>query len=253
MKDHKYVNKFDYTMTYDLDSVLPVITIHPHYASREYFDAPSVPFEQKLDAAVMFTSNCKNAGAESRLKYYEELMKHMTVHSYGKCLHNKDEPSRGKLSLNENKRKVLSQYKWFVRDPLVSHKTFHTRLNGQTRWLRRYLAFENNIIKDYVSEKVFDGILAGTVPVYYGATTVEKLLPSPASVVKVSDFKSPKELAVFLNEVGKDKGRYEQYLRWKTESSQSQVDAFQRVIDMTGYKYTSLCRICHRLARELPQ
>lgn len=228
MKDRNYVNKFDYTMTYDLDSVLPVITIHPHYASREYFAAPSVPFEQKLDAAVMFTSNCKNAGAENRLKYYEELMKHMTVHSYGKCLHNKDEPPRGKLSLNENKRKVLSQYKW-------------------------YLAFENNIIKDYVSEKVFDGILAGTVPVYYGATTVDKLLPSPGSVVKVSDFKSPRELAVFLNEVGKDKGRYEQYLRWKTESSQDQVDAFQRVIDMTGYKYTSLCRICHRLASDIPE
>ena len=52
----------------------------------------------------------------------QELMKHMPVHSYGKCLHNKDEPPRGKLSQNENKRKVLSQYKW-------------------------YLAFENNIIK----------------------------------------------------------------------------------------------------------
>jgi hypothetical protein len=33
-----------------------------------YYDAPVVPWSQKKDAAVMFTSNCKNAGAEKRLK-----------------------------------------------------------------------------------------------------------------------------------------------------------------------------------------
>ena len=70
----------------------------------------------------MFTSNCKNAGAENRLRYFEELMKHMEVHSYGKCLHNKDEPDAQGRNRNENKRHILSQYKW-------------------------YLAFENNVIK----------------------------------------------------------------------------------------------------------
>jgi hypothetical protein len=70
MKKPAYLKKFDYTMTYDLDtSAVPIITIHPHYAAREYFDAPVVPFHKKRDAAVMFTSNCKNAGAENRLKY----------------------------------------------------------------------------------------------------------------------------------------------------------------------------------------
>ena len=49
-------------------------------------------------------------------------MKHMEVHSYGKCLHNKDEPDARGRSRNENKRHILSQYKW-------------------------YLAFENNVIK----------------------------------------------------------------------------------------------------------
>ena len=69
MKKQAYLNKFDYLMTYDLDtSAVPIITIHPHYSAREYFDAKPVPWHKKKDAAVMFTSNCKNAGAENRLR-----------------------------------------------------------------------------------------------------------------------------------------------------------------------------------------
>ena len=45
-------------------------------------------------------------------RFVEELMKHMEVHSYGRCLKNAEEPPRGKRSPNENKRHVLSQYKW---------------------------------------------------------------------------------------------------------------------------------------------
>ena len=33
------------------------------------------------------------SGATDRFKYVEDLMRHVPVHSYGKCLHNRDEPS----------------------------------------------------------------------------------------------------------------------------------------------------------------
>ena len=112
----------------------------------------------------------------------------------------------------------------------------------------RYLAFENNIIKDYVSEKVFDGLLAGTVPVYYGATTVDKLLPNLKSVVKVSDFSSPKDLAAYLKDVGNDEMKYNAFLQWKKSPKMDDVNSFQKVIDSTGYKFTALCRICQKLA-----
>lgn len=114
------------------------------------------------------------------------------------------------------------------------------------------MAFENNVIKDYVSEKVFDGILAGAVPVYYGTQSVDRLLPNPSAVVKVSDFSTPQDLANHLKQVGSDKLKYESYLKWKNNPPQLEVEAFQRVIDSTGYKYTSLCRICQQLADDNP-
>ena len=66
------------TMTYDLESTLPMITVHPHWDAPAYFEAEEVPFERKRDAAVMFTSNCKNAGAEKRLAYIQVGFRNFT-------------------------------------------------------------------------------------------------------------------------------------------------------------------------------
>jgi len=35
MNQKKYREKFDYTLTYDLDSTVPVISIHPHFSAKE--------------------------------------------------------------------------------------------------------------------------------------------------------------------------------------------------------------------------
>ena len=87
-------------------------------------------------AVAMFTSNCHNAGATERLNYLTELMRHIEIHSYGKCLNNRQEPSMPDdpgwpplAQRRARKVKVLSHYKF-------------------------YLAFENLGIEDYVSEKV---------------------------------------------------------------------------------------------------
>ena len=78
--------------TFDLDSTLPMITIHPHWDAPHYFEAKGVPWADKRDAAAAFVSNCRNAGAENRLKYLQKLIDVYPVHSYGRCLHNTDEP-----------------------------------------------------------------------------------------------------------------------------------------------------------------
>lgn len=201
----------------------------------------------------MFVSNCRNAGAETRLRLVEELMKHMEVHSYGRCLKNMDEPPRGKRSPNENKRFIISQYKWYECAYFRWFNTFvYSRDILYLLLVCRYLAFENNIIKDYVSEKVFDGFLAGTVPVYYGTSSVARLLPSAGAVIQFSDFSDVKSLAQNLTETGRDRARYESMLKWKKGPSKNDIDRFQSVIDMTAYKFTSLCRICQKLADGTP-
>jgi hypothetical protein len=40
-----------------------------------------------------------------------------------------------------------------------------------------YLAFENLPIDDYVSEKVYEGLFAGTVSVYRGSNSIDHFMP----------------------------------------------------------------------------
>jgi hypothetical protein len=178
-----------------------------------------------------------------------------------------------------NKQRVLSQYKF-------------------------YLAFENNIIRDYVSEKVsncthvhahvytyqyrlsrheksrtapllanpsqlaqtefrtapyaprpyihpstpptpppttttttllqvFDGLLAGSLPVYWGTASVDRYMPGPHAVVKASDFEGPKELAAFLKTLASNETLYQSYFGWKQHKPTA---AFRRVLASTAYK-----------------
>ncbi|CAM9981657.1 unnamed protein product, partial [Hapterophycus canaliculatus] len=70
------------------------------------------------DAIAAFVSNCKAAGATDRIKYMKELMKHATVHSFGYCLHNREEPilvpGGGAVNRQENKVVLLSRYKFLL-------------------------------------------------------------------------------------------------------------------------------------------
>ena len=138
LRNPNYVKRFDYVMTYNLDSCargvlrccgaftswsgwllfrfrdaprrhLPMITVHPHWNASVYFEAKGLPWAQKKNAVAAFVSNCRNAGAEQRLKLLEELGRHYEVHSYGRCLHNRDEPPLKKgESRGEAKRRLLA-------------------------------------------------------------------------------------------------------------------------------------------------
>jgi hypothetical protein len=70
--DEGYRKRFDFTSTYELDSSIPITCIHPHWDADFYHSLEPLPFEEKdgygsPGAAVMFTSNCRNAGAEVRV------------------------------------------------------------------------------------------------------------------------------------------------------------------------------------------
>ena len=77
------------------------------------------------------------------------------------------------------------------------------------------LAFENSIALDYVSDKLFDVWIAGSVPVYLGAPNVSEFAPAAHSYIDVADFAGPQELANYLNHLDRHDDEYEAYLEWK--------------------------------------
>ena len=62
------------------------------------------------------------------------------------------------------------------------------------------IAFENACATDYVTEKFFDPLIAGAVPIYLGAPNINEFAPGEHCFIHANDFKSPKELADYIEE-----------------------------------------------------
>jgi len=74
----------------------------------------------------------------------------------------------------------------------------------------------------YVTEKVFDAIIAGVVPVYLGASAeCRSLLPHPKAAIFVSDFKDVPSLAEYLKFLMKNETAYNLHRvsMWNTSTS----------------------------------
>ena len=123
-----------------------------------------------------------------RIEYAAELMRYLDVHSYGKVLKNREDIPDDQW--RPSKLDVIANYKFD-------------------------LAFENAITEDYVSEKFFDPLIAGVVPVYRGAPNVERFAPGDHCVINAADFSSAAELARYLLHLHHNPAEYEAYLAWK--------------------------------------
>jgi hypothetical protein len=77
-----------------------------------------------------------------------------------------------------------------------------------------YLAAENSLCPDYVTEKFYRGFLNDIVPVVYGGADYSQYAP-PHSYINIADFRSPKELADYLLLLDKNDALYRKYFDWK--------------------------------------
>ncbi|NP_001083664.1 fucosyltransferase 6 S homeolog [Xenopus laevis] len=165
------------TMSYRADS-----DIFTPYGWLERHDGKenfTMPAKTKLVAWVVSNWNPNSR----RIKYYEELKPHLAVDIYG-LQH---------LPLPRPKHiEILSQYKF-------------------------YLAFENSIHEDYITEKLWHNALSSwALPVVLGPSrsNYERFLP-PESFIHVDDFPTAKGLADYLNELDKDDNKYMQHFNWR--------------------------------------
>ncbi len=117
------------------------------------------------------------------------------VDSYGKCLRNARFPDGTEPS-------GTSSHPASPLVPLMAEYKF-------------VLAFENAQEQDYVTEKFYIPLLAGSVPVYLGAPNAAAFAPDPLSFISVRDFAGPAELAAQLEALGSDPEAYAALHAWR--------------------------------------
>jgi len=102
-------------------------------------------------------------------------------------------------------RAKIALKNWWDRvhpDPLLvaARKVFKGELETKWETLASYdfvLCFENTKRKGWLTEKFFEALRVGTVPVYWGATDIRELVP-PECFVDMRDFRDYGELRAFL-------------------------------------------------------
>ncbi len=113
-----------------------------------------------------------------REKYIKELKGYIDVDIFGACSKVKNPcPSKNKKGF-KCLEKLSQKYKF-------------------------YLAFENSICEEYITEKIQRTLEFPIVPVVMGAGSYERYFPN-GSYINVFDFQSPKHLADYLHFLNKN-------------------------------------------------
>jgi hypothetical protein len=211
LADPDFMSRFDLTMSYrrDADVFLPYFNFRVSEDGEEELRSEPRP---KHGLAVLVISN--PIDSSGRTAYATELMRHMAVTSYGSVLRNQRLPDDIGIP---TKLDAIAGFKFT-------------------------LAFENAVSEDYVTEKLYDALVMGSVPVYLGAPNVERLVPAPDSYIDVNDFSGPEALAEYLLELDRDEAAYQLHLAWKRQPFQPE---FQAILDLQRKNF--LVRLCERV------
>ena len=178
---------FNYSMLYSLTSDVPI----PYSECFETNEKPLKLFQKQSNLIAMFISNCY--AKNDRIDYIKQLMKYIKIDSYGRCLNNAKVPNRWKRKTRDKtKEEVISHYKFTI-------------------------AFENSNDYDYITEKLFQPLRFGSVPIFRGCPNVEDFAP-PNSFIDSKKFESPQKLAEYIKFLDTHNNEYKKYLEWKKKN-----------------------------------
>ena len=184
-----------------------------HYNNWEYQYLRPIVHENKPELAMAsaFISNC---GAQSfRLQAIEALIaNNVTIEQYGNCGRTKE--------ARDGNDKIAT----------IARHIFT-------------LAFENSEEEDYVTEKFFQALEAGTVPVSLGAPNIDDYAPQPETYLHLRTLEDVPRVASRMREIANTPSLYRHYLRYKTEGLS---DKFLALTDMT-IPHT-FCQACYIFA-----
>ncbi|XP_068195579.1 4-galactosyl-N-acetylglucosaminide 3-alpha-L-fucosyltransferase 9-like [Antennarius striatus] len=170
-------NLFNLTTSYRQDSTIPL-----PYGVLETVDGKEefvLPRKNKMVCWIVSNWNEKHV----RVKYFNEFQKHIKVDTYGRAV-----------------------------GAYVSHEEYLSIITS----CKFYLSFENSIHRDYITEKFYNPLSVGTVPVVLGPPrqNYENMIQGDA-FIHVDDFSSPKELADHLLLLDKNEEMYLRFFEWK--------------------------------------
>ncbi|WAR30156.1 FUTC-like protein [Mya arenaria] len=205
-------NTFNWTMYLRREST--ILTSYSAYRKKlpEEMAKPStlteeIPnyFKTKTKFAATVVSNCYPPF--QRYRVIEELQKHVDLNYYGRC--SGKSPLPAEFIKNDVREELLKDFKF-------------------------YIALENSICRDYISEKFWNALDRRQIPVIAAPKYNLELLPEH-SYLNLFDFENVKDLAEKMEEIGNNETLYNSFFDWTSTWSRR-----------TGSSECALCEELHK-------
>ena len=138
----------------------------------------------------------KDCVQRHRINLLVALSKHFPVFSMGRCEQNIAPPTGdvGRLGDFEAQQEMKSNYMF-------------------------YFALENGVqCPHYMTEKIFDALTRGSIPIYIGWDGFEEYIPSKDAVIDLRDYESIDHLAAKLAKIATSESEYAKYHAWRYKS-----------------------------------
>ncbi len=181
MRDTRFMQQFDFKLCYRQDA-----DVMASYIPRQFRELKPEPLPTVQHQHLMCSIISGRVDRSGRGAYLKELARHIEIHQYGRRGNRSIPNDRGRTS----KVELLSRYRFSF-------------------------AFENAIAPDYVTEKFYDPLLAGSVPVYLGAPNIAEFAPAEGCYIHAADFSGPPDLAAYLTQLNQDEAAYAHFLNWR--------------------------------------
>jgi hypothetical protein len=164
-----------------------------------------------------------SANADRDSVVYQIRQAGLRVDGLGRCMHSETGPEGVSLPKTRDTR-----YNLYLKRNAIGRFMFN-------------MAFENSLEPGYVTEKPFDALIAGTVPVYLGdAEHLKTLLPHPKAAIFVADFHGDyAKLVEYLLYLTRNETAYEEHRAWRHTFSY-----VANVANKPLLKDSWFCRVC---------
>ncbi|GAQ85141.1 fucosyltransferase [Klebsormidium nitens] len=189
----------------------------------DYFEPP-LDFGEKIPAVMSMISNCN--AISFRNEALEEMRRlGLAVHQYGEC---------GRTNSWE--------------DETTERRSPKTIKYALARKHMFYAAFENSIYEDYVTEKMFDALVAGSVPIYIGAPNVMDFVPDRNAIIQLRSMDEVPAVVDEIKRLMRNRTAYEEKLAWKRRLPSS---AFRALLNSQAVSQT--CKLCIEIATRIQE
>lgn len=215
--DPAFLKHFDLTMTHE-----PAADVWaPYLPDPEWWrETLERELQRKIQPAPVALFQSSAINLSGREDFVAELARHVRIDSYGRFMNNRkiEGPDRGP----DTKIAIIGSYRFC-------------------------LGLENSILPDYVTEKMFDPLRAGSVPVYFGAPNAGEFVPEH-SYIDAMAYGGAKGLAEYLDHLVRTPAEYEAYFAWRSKPLPDDLAARIRRLEKPGF-----CRLMDLVARRMEE